>query len=103
MATRPAMEIGIMSEINTTEKKRIGYIDLMKGICIILIVLLHCDIKTPYEQLDIMLKNVRIPLYFFLSGLFFKEYSSFLDFIVRKVNKLIIPYIFFAYFPFALS
>ena len=74
----------------------------MKGICIILIVLLHSGIKIPDENIDIMLRNIRIPLYFFLSGLFFKEYSSFFDFVVRKTNKLIIPYIFFSYFPFGL-
>lgn len=90
-------------EFKTTSKKRIDYIDLMKGICIILVVLLHCDIQIPYEHLDLMLRNVRMPLYFFLSRLFFKEYASFLDFVTRKTNKLIIPYIFFAFFPFALE
>lgn len=45
---------------------------------------------------------MRIPLYFCLSGLFFKEYNGFCDFITRKFNKLIIPFIFFAYFPYAL-
>lgn len=83
-------------------KKRIEYIDLMKGICIILVVLLHCNIQIPNEQIDIMLKNVRMPLYFFLSGMFFKEYSSFFDFVVRKTNKLIIPYIFFCFFPYTI-
>lgn len=41
---------------------------------------------------------MRIPLYFCLSGLFFKEYNGFCDFITRKFK----PFIFFAYFPFAL-
>lgn len=84
------------------KKKRIEYIDLMKGICIILVVLLHSGVSIPNESVDTMLRNVRMPLYFFLSGLFFKEYSSFCDFIVRKTNKLVVPYIFFAFFPFAL-
>lgn len=82
--------------------KRIEYIDLMKGICIILIILLHSSVGFHYDYINDMLKNMRIPLYFCLSGLFFKEYNGFCDFIVRKFNKLIIPYIFFAYFPFAL-
>ena len=90
-------------EITTISKKRIDYIDLMKGICIILVVLLHCGIQIPDKQLDLMLRNVRMPLYFFLSGLFFKEYTSFIDFTTRKFNKLIIPYIFFAFFPFTLA
>ena len=36
-----------------------------------------------------------MPLYFFLSGCFFKQYEGFVGFIVRKINKLLIPYVFF--------
>jgi len=36
-----------------------------------------------------------MPLYFFLSGLFFKEYEGFLGFLIRKINKLLIPFGFF--------
>lgn len=38
----------------------------------------------------------RMPLYFFLSGLFFKKYSGYFDFLIRKTNKLFVPYIIFA-------
>lgn len=88
---------------NITEncKKRIEYIDLMKGFCIILIIMLHNHIHFN-NNIDDVLKNMRIPLYFCLSGLFYKEYNGFIDFFVRKFNKLIIPFIFFSYVPFAL-
>lgn len=76
-------------------KQRIDYIDLMKGICIFLIILLHVEISYPSERIDMMTRAFRIPLYFFLSGLFYKEYSCFLDFLVRKINKLVIPFLFF--------
>lgn len=36
----------------------------------------------------------RMPLYFILSGLFFKTYNGLLDFSIRKINKLMIPYCF---------
>lgn len=36
-----------------------------------------------------------MPLYFFLSGLFFKPYEGFGGFLRRKTNKLIIPFFFF--------
>lgn len=85
-----------------SNKNRIEYIDLMKGICIILIILLHNNIHSSNDSINDILRNMRIPLYFCLSGLFFKEYNGFCDFITRKFNKLIIPFIFFAYFPFAL-
>lgn len=76
--------------------KRIEYIDLAKGICILLVVYMHCQIEG--EQLPSMeskLSTFRMPLYFILSGLFFKEYGGLLDFIIRKTNKLLIPFITF--------
>jgi len=36
-----------------------------------------------------------MPLYFFLSGLFFKPYENYSGFLTRKVNKLLIPFLFF--------
>lgn len=71
------------------EKKRIGFIDLAKGLCISLVVLHHCHIETPY------LVYIRMPLYFILSGLFFKTYDGFIDFTKRKINKILIPFVFF--------
>lgn len=79
-----------------TTTKRIEYIDLAKGFCIILVVLYHIlnhlHVKSEYVYL---LSTFRMPLYFFLSGLFFKEYEGFLGFLIRKINKLFIPFCFF--------
>lgn len=86
----------------TPVKKRIEYIDLMKGFCIILVVLYHCSIRFNVDIIDKALGNFRMPLYFFLSGLFFKTYSGFWEFMVRKINRLLVPYLFFAYIPFYL-
>jgi fucose 4-O-acetylase-like acetyltransferase len=76
-------------------QKRIEFLDLAKGICIILVVLFH---MTKYYHVEMpaadFFKAFRLPLYFFLSGLFFKTYSGFSDFVVRKVNKLLIPFVF---------
>lgn len=57
-----------------TEKKRIEYIDLMKGVCITLVVLYHVIDCTNIQFIDNALANFRMPLYFFLSGLFFKKW-----------------------------
>lgn len=77
-------------------KARIDFIDLAKGFCILLVVFTHCcshlGLKT---QMDVVLGSFRMPLYFFLSGLFFKMYDNFIGFIKRKINKLLIPFIFF--------
>lgn len=78
------------------EKKRIEYIDLAKGICIILVVVSHMmdyyRLSYPY---DFALKSFRMPLYFFLSGVFFKSYENIGGFLRRKTNKLLIPFAFF--------
>ena len=79
------------------EKQRIVWIDTAKGICIILVVLYHSLIHT---HADFLLSNTNLeiffmPLYFALSGIFFKTYSSFSNFVIRKINKLIVPFLFF--------
>ena len=82
-------------------KQRIVWIDTAKGICILLVVIYHSLIHT---HADCLLRNTnvenflcafRMPLYFALSGIFFKTYCSFGNFIIRKVNKLIVPFLFF--------
>lgn len=56
-----------------------------------MVVLFHMGFMTQIPALRAM----RMPLYFILSGLFYKDYSSFLDFSIRKINKIIIPFLFF--------
>lgn len=79
-----------------TGKVRISWIDTAKGICILLVVLQH---SSNFTDLDYPLRQdfqtFRMPLYFMLSGLFFKTYEGFWGFAKRKINKLIIPYVFF--------
>lgn len=76
--------------------KRIQYIDLAKGLCITLLVLYHVFIhQDDVPQVNRTLMVFLLPLFFFLSGLFFKEYENFWDFILRRVNKLLIPFAFF--------
>lgn len=75
------------------EKQRIEFIDLTKGLCISLVVLFHIHcFETTTET---ALRFFRMPLYYFLSGIFFREYAGLLSFSVKKINKLIIPYLFF--------
>ncbi len=79
-----------------SDKPRIGWVDLAKGICITLVVFHHVAsvMKISYP-LDVQLRAFRMPLYFILSGLFFKQYEGFVGFLKRKINKLLIPFLFF--------
>ena len=82
--------------IDITPKPRLVWIDTAKAICILLVVLQHTSnythINYPYMY---DFQTFRMPLYFILSGLFFKQYEGFVGFVKRKTNKLIIPYVFF--------
>lgn len=77
-------------------KKRIEFIDLAKGFCILFVLFTHAkggfDVSSAF---DLAMASFRMPLYFILSGLFFKEYNGLLDFAKRKTNKLLIPFVFF--------
>ncbi len=72
-------------------KKRIEFIDLAKGICILLIIVGHSGVEVDYPGLSAM----RTPLYLTLSGLFFKDYGGFTNLLIRKTNKILIPFLFF--------
>ena len=76
------------------KNKRIDFVDLTKGVCIILVVMAH--IGGAFEKLDYhsMIASFRMPLYFFISGIFFKSYEGLFGFFIRKINKLIIPFLF---------
>lgn len=79
--------------INMTVKHtdRIQFIDLAKGICIFLVVAGHV-FNNEHTDANLFMISFRMPLYFVLSGLFFSLYGSFREFLVKKVNKLIIPF-----------
>lgn len=74
---------------NLTLKRRIEYIDILRGLCILWVIWIHLP------SLNFTHYPLRMPLFFFLSGIFFKEYA--LDeFIFKKINTLFIPFIFFS-------
>ena len=78
-------------------RPRYAFVDLAKGFCIMLVVWHHIASTWGIESYPLKetVSLFRMPLYFFLSGLFFKEYAGFFDFCRRKVNKLLIPFSFF--------
>lgn len=81
-------------------KQRIEYVDLSKGICILLIALTHTYGDSGGQFLE-FLSIFKIPVFFMLSGFFFRTYDSFYTFIRKKTNQLLIP-ILFAFFFFSI-
>ena len=78
---------------NQSIKPRIEWIDTAKGICILLVAYSHVYLGDHPTFLHFQ-DYFRMPLYFLLSGLFFKTYNSFPNFILKKTNKLLIPFVF---------
>ncbi|MBR6284189.1 MAG: acyltransferase family protein [Muribaculaceae bacterium] len=79
-------------------KQRLAFIDFMKGLCIMLIVMHHTDaafFDAVLPGLDNALQSFRVPMYYFLSGLFFKQYNGFVGFLKRKTNNLLVTFLFF--------
>lgn len=84
------------------EKNRLKYIDLAKGVCITLVIIGHTGLSVTIPGLD----AIRMPLYFILSGLFFKDYGGIQHLFKKKFNKILFPFIFFyvtAYIVFYLA
>lgn len=71
--------------------KRIEFIDLAKGICILMVMAVHIAPEIG-KQFD-FLTCLRMPLYFCLSGLFFKDYGSVRNLVIKKTDKLLIPFV----------
>lgn len=81
------------------QANRIQWVDLAKGICMILVVWIHVRIHyrsfhfVKFNWVALVCYYFRMPLYFFLSGLFFKTYDSYRTFLSKKVNNLAIPFV----------
>lgn len=77
--------------------KRQNWIDVLKGIGIILVVFGHVYSKNP---VSIWIYSFHMPLFFALSGFIFAAYSynkkvSFKDYFIKKLKSLIVPFILF--------
>jgi fucose 4-O-acetylase-like acetyltransferase len=75
------------------DKPRIEFVDLAKGVCILLVIAWHCSAFA--DEIPNVSRLIRMPLYFVISGLFYKDYGGWLLTIVKKINRLIIPFVFF--------
>lgn len=81
-----------MNEI-ANHGNRIGYIDAIKGICILIVIYTHI-LGDLFDELKILF-CFHMPIFFTLSGLFFKTYDSFKEFLRRKLITLLVPFVFF--------
>lgn len=69
--------------------KRINWIDCAKGIGIFLIVIGHVLTNGYFRKI---IYSVNVPLFFYLSGICFKERTNSRKYIIDKIKKILIPY-----------
>ena len=73
-------------------RDRVVYIDIAKGISICLVAMLHNNIVMFFPEFVAALSLFRMPLFFFLSGLFFSFAAPPNTFFLKKSEALLKPY-----------
>jgi len=74
--------------------KRIEYIDIARGIGILLVVLAHNDFGYISPFGHELIYSFHMPLFFFLSGYFIRTDVSFLEFAKKRFHTLLKPFLF---------
>lgn len=74
--------------------KRIEYIDIARGIGILLVVLAHNDFGFISQYGYEVIYSFHMPLFFFLSGYFVKTDISFFEFFKKRFHSLLKPFLF---------
>ena len=67
-------------------------IDIAKGITIVGVAFQHSHLENFLPGLNHFLGLFRMPLFFFLSGIFFNEAIHFRDLVLSKTDSLLKPY-----------
>jgi fucose 4-O-acetylase-like acetyltransferase len=91
-------------------KNRLAYIDIARGIGILLVVLGHTLAEANYHVqnsavlfLGRLIYSFHMPLFFFLSGVFFRPEIRFLDLLKRRFDSLLKPYLFTVFLVYFVS
>lgn len=77
------------------EKKRIEWIDILRGLGMFIVIWGHCFLSDAY-RVKSYIYSFHMPLFFFISGLTFStNYLDlpFKDYIKRKIKGLLVPYL----------
>ena len=74
--------------------QRIGYLDIARGIGILLVVLGHNDLGGLSPFAHRFIYSFHIPLFFFLSGYFLDASIPFLDYFRKRFHAILKPYLF---------
>ncbi len=73
--------------------ERVEYLDVAKGISIFLVASFHSEIRGYLHSLFDAIGLFRLPLFFFVSGVFLSLKSDFFGFVIRKFDALLKSYL----------
>ena len=74
--------------------QRIEYLDIARGIGILLVVLGHNDFGAISPFIHQVIYSFHIPLFFFLSGYFINTFIPFFDYFKKRFHSVLKPYLF---------
>ena len=84
-------------------EKRVAYVDIAKGIGIILVVMGHNDFALISPFAHKLIYSFHMPMFFFMSGMFFKPDLPFWNFLQNRFRKLLKPFLFMILFIYFTS
>lgn len=75
--------------------QRLDYLDVAKGIGILLVILGHCQLGR-IGNIHALIYSFHMPLFFFISGLCFSNKYGFTSLAVKRFKQMILPTIYFS-------
>ena len=73
--------------------KRVDYVDIAKGIGIVLVVMGHNDFELISPFAHKLIYSFHMPMFFFMSGMFFKPDVPFWPFLRNRFNRVLRPFV----------
>lgn len=74
--------------VQPKKKKRLGYMDIARGIAMLCIIMGHFGIAT----VNRFVYSFHVPFFFLLSGYFYSQRGTWKEFVLTKAKQLLIPY-----------
>src|SRR6266508_2704332 len=72
--------------------KRVEYVDIVKGIGIVLVVMGHNDFALISPFAHKLIYSFHMPMFFFMSGMFFRPDVPFWSFLWNRFNRVLKPF-----------
>lgn len=73
-------------------QQRVDFIDMAKGMSIVMVAFAHSPLRHVYPEANDVMRLFRLPLFFFLSGVFLSVTPLWHSYIVKKADALLKPY-----------